>query len=333
MAETLPDRVRCTSRSVLELIRAQSSQPCVEIDHKSIDKEIKENLNTYKKVSNPVGESWTRWEYHFHDPKDPDLTCQYILVLDALNFCFWPLPGYEYEHLAGGLKRAIIRTPEVFRAENLAKITNLQLEKILLETFESKDKPRIPLLKERTRLVREVGEVLARDFKGQASNLVRAAKGSAPELASLVARHFPGFRDHSVYKGRQVFFYKRAQIFVGDVFGAFQGKGLGELCGIEKLTCFADYRVPQLLNSLGIIKYTPSMSKRIHHSREQVLAGSEEEIAIRAATVEAVVAMRTALAKQRVLVTSVQLDWALWERGEREIDSLPFHHRTLTIYY
>lgn len=29
---------------------------------------------------------------------------QYLLVLDALNFCFWPQPGLEYEHLARGLK-------------------------------------------------------------------------------------------------------------------------------------------------------------------------------------------------------------------------------------
>lgn len=29
---------------------------------------------------------------------------QYLLVLDALNFCFWPEPGLEYEHLAASLK-------------------------------------------------------------------------------------------------------------------------------------------------------------------------------------------------------------------------------------
>lgn len=31
-------------------------------------------------------------------------TAQYLLVLDALNFCFWPQQGLEYEHLARGLK-------------------------------------------------------------------------------------------------------------------------------------------------------------------------------------------------------------------------------------
>ena len=35
-----------------------------------------------------------------------DLSAQYTLVLDALNFCFWPEKGLEYEHMARGLKVA-----------------------------------------------------------------------------------------------------------------------------------------------------------------------------------------------------------------------------------
>ena len=31
-------------------------------------------------------------------------TVQYFLVVDALNFCFWPEEGLEYEHLAKGVK-------------------------------------------------------------------------------------------------------------------------------------------------------------------------------------------------------------------------------------
>ena len=29
-------------------------------------------------------------DMHFVDPSDPVLTVQYLLVVDALNFCFWP---------------------------------------------------------------------------------------------------------------------------------------------------------------------------------------------------------------------------------------------------
>ena len=39
---------------------------------------------------------------HFFD--GGPLTVQYLLVIDTLNFCFWPEGGLEYEHLARGLK-------------------------------------------------------------------------------------------------------------------------------------------------------------------------------------------------------------------------------------
>jgi hypothetical protein len=37
----------------------------------------------------------------------------------------------------------------------------------------------------------------------------------------------------------QVFFYKRAQIFVGDLYGAFGGQGLGQFHDIDQITMFA----------------------------------------------------------------------------------------------
>lgn len=40
-------------------------------------------------------------------------------------------------------------------------------------------------------------------------------------------------------RGRQLFFYKRAQIFVGDLWGAFRGQGLGAFSDIDQLTMFA----------------------------------------------------------------------------------------------
>ena len=41
-------------------------------------------------------------ELHYIDGSP--LTLQYLLAVDTINFCFWPQPGLEYEHLARGLK-------------------------------------------------------------------------------------------------------------------------------------------------------------------------------------------------------------------------------------
>ena len=49
-----------------------------------------------------------------------------------------------------------------------------------------------------------------------------------------------------MYRGKQIFFYKRAQIFVSGLIAALGEKkdNTIKLKNIEELTMFADYRVP-----------------------------------------------------------------------------------------
>lgn len=109
----------------------------------------------------------------------------------------------------------------------------------------------------------QVGAVLLTHYGGRAANLVLAAKRSAVRLVALLVAHLPGFRDHAIYGGRQVFFYKRAQIFAADVHGAFRGKGLGAFTDIAELTMFADYRVPVVLRKLEVLRYDPALASQV----------------------------------------------------------------------
>ncbi len=54
----------------------------------------------------------------------------------------------------------------------------------------------------------------------------------------------------------RVSFYKRAQIFISDLWSLFEGKGLGEFHDMDSLTMFPDYRVPQSLQYFGVLKYS-----------------------------------------------------------------------------
>ncbi len=65
------------------------------------------------------------------------------------------------------------------------------------------------------------------------------------------------------HRGRQVFFYKRAQIFVGDVWGAFAGQGLGRFDDIHSVTMFADYRVPVVLRQHGVLQYSDALAQMV----------------------------------------------------------------------
>jgi len=310
----------------------------ISIDMEAAARQIREHPSLWRAI--PSG-NWAQ-SYHFCEPEDfPELTAKYILVLDALNFCFWTAPEYEYRHLAGALKKQAQTHPEWFAAESLARLSQEDLTQVLLSIYEQ-DFPQgmesflpefFAQMEERSRLVREVGLQLLRKWDGQCLNLIRAAKGSAVVLVDLVLESFPGFRDYAVYQGKQIAFHKRAQIFVGDVWGAFHGHELGRLEDLDRLTCFADYRVPQLLRSLGILKYSAQLSELVD-SKTVIAAGSSFEVQIRAATVVAVERLRELLALEfGIKLSSVELDWVLWERGESSLGTLAPHHRTLTMFY
>ena len=65
-------------------------------------------------------------------------------------------------------------------------------------------------------------------------------------------------------------------------------------------------------------------------------AGGDAEVEIRAATVQAVEALRAAVQRERPSCQpplAIHLDWRLWALGESARDTLPPHHRTCTIFY
>ena len=206
---------------------------------------------------------------------DDALTAQLILAIDAVNFCFWPDGELEYEHVSGGLSACARRDPSALSADRLAEVTGPDLRRMM-----GWERP-LPQEEERARLLREVGDGLRRCFGGRAASLVEAADGSASRLVDLVTSHFPGFRDHAIHDGAQVFLYKRAQIFVADLWGAFKGCGLGSFGDVDALTTFADYRVPVVLRELGVLEYDDALAAHVA-AKEEILPGSAYEIEIRA---------------------------------------------------
>ena len=68
------------------------------------------------------------------------------------------------------------------------------------------------------------------------------------------------------------------------LYEAFEGRGLGDLHRTEELTVFVDYKLPQVLRRLGVLRYAPHLADQIDRL-EPLEADSREEIEIRAATV------------------------------------------------
>ena len=267
-----------------------------------------------------------------------------MLVLDALNFCFWPSDtAIEYDTLATVLTRVLTADPAAFAAERLAAVTGEQLTAWFAAAGHH-----LPNADERARKLREVGTMLAARYGGLVATMVAEAAGSAVALVRAVVAAFPGFRDEAVYRGRQVFLYKRAQIFVADLWAAYGQRATGTspyaFTDVHALTCFADYRIPQLLRALGVMTYSPALAAAVD-ARTPLAPGSEWEVEVRACTVEAVERLLRSVAERRAAagavagaavlppLHSIHLDWLLWQEGEALKDTLAPHHRTLTVFY
>lgn len=78
----------------------------------------------------------------------------------------------------------------------------------------------------------------------------------------------------------QVFFYKRAQILAGDIWGAYGRQTSPHPFGFDdvaSLTMFADYRVPQILRARGVLEYSEALARAVD-ARKELPPGSEEEV-------------------------------------------------------
>jgi hypothetical protein len=279
------------------------------------------------------------WNSLYHFRGDDEETVSYLLVLDTINFCFWPersrvrweiayqsqtLSGYY--GLAAALKNAVHSGLPITEADYWAELTTDQLTRVL------GGKGELPLIEKRLESLNELGRVLQEVFDGRAIKLVEAAGRSAVNLVRLLAEKLTSFRDVSEYLDYRVFFYKRAQLFAADLYGAFNGKGWGSFEDIGKLTAFADYKLPQVLRHLEILDYAKDLAQKVD---QQVCleASSSEEVEIRANTIWAVELIRRELESTGRRLNAFEIDWILWNLGQRSEFRKKPYHRTLTIYY
>jgi hypothetical protein len=289
-------------------------------------------------------ESWpentTFPEMHHFD--GTERTLNWLLLLDALNFCFWAFPGEErwrvelggatldgYNALAAALTRAMSEGQPLFKATSLANLDEATLAGILRPASGAAP---IPLFAERLANAREVGRILLERYDSQFVNALDVAGRDAVSLALLLARDFSSFADIATWNGQPVPFLKRAQICVADIHTAFGGQGLGALTGLDHLTAFADYKLPQLLRYQGVMLYAPELAAQVD-AYQEIAAGSAPEVEIRAATIWAVELLRRALAKHGIERSASEIDYRLWSESQTSTPDMRPYHRTRTIYY
>jgi Queuosine salvage protein len=311
--------------------RISETSELVKIDREALVVLSRDWLSTGVKVP--------AWDDAHHFAGGVAETVAYLLVLDSLNFCFWPTPWKPrwevrfgsktlsgYYALAASLKRAVESGVPMTRADFLAEMSKETLTGILGGGGE------LQLMERRAGILRELGRILLSDYEGDACKLVEAAGGSAVALARLLGSQLDSFRDTAEYKGHEAFFYKRAQIFAADLHGTFRGKDRGALRDMGQLTAFADYKLPQVLRHLGVLRYARDLAGKVD---EEVLLnpGGTEEVEIRANTIWAVERIRQELALGGKDLMAFEIDGILWNMGQQDQYRSKPYHKTITIYY
>jgi hypothetical protein len=288
-----------------------------------------------QELNSPQATGWYE-QYHFYDGTEK--TVNWLLLLDALNFCFWAEPhetrwsidyhgtqlnGYWAE--AASLTRAVEDGLPLWDAMYLSTISAEDMAAIF------RGQGTIPLFAERVQNAREVGRVLLDRFDGQFANAIASVGYDAIKLIELLIEHFSSFRDVTHHRRQEVRFLKRAQICAADLAGSFKGQQWGALTRLDQLTAFADYKLPQVLRHYHVIEYEPALAERVDQ-QDLLAAGSEEEIEIRAATIWACELLRQEMQRSGYERTPAAIDQQLWIIGQTS-DQMHPYHRTRTMYY
>jgi hypothetical protein len=183
------------------------------------------------------------------------------------------------------------------------------------------------------RALNDLGQYLLDQFDGRFARMIESANGSALQLVGLLAQ-MPLFNDVRRYRGRDVPFFKRAQLTAADLNLALGYERLGRFDDLDRLTIFADNLVPHVLRIDGILQYDPGLAARVDRE-ELIAAGSEEEIELRASALHASELIVRALhAADHTNINAMNVDYLLWHRGQNPAykQAKP-RHRTRTTFY
>lgn len=251
-------------------------------------------------------------EHHYRGPAAR--TERYLLVLDTLNFSFWTPPGWTapkrgYRELAVALRHIFESGDELATAGALRELTPARLEILLGGP--------LPMLEERAAALRELGR---HGFEG-------LIEPTAAATAGALAANLQSYRDVALYDGRRIPILKRAQIAAADLHGA----GVRTFPDLDALTCFADYKLPQILRHWGALVLAPDLARRVD-ALAPLTAGEPAEVELRCATVTCVERLRDALGARGRQLRAVEVDWILWEAAQ-DLGGMAPYPRTRTLFY
>lgn len=237
---------------------------------------------------------------------DRETLAAFTICLNAINFGsgWWPTiekrPGLSgYSTIAAGVV-------ERFRSEgawSAAELSSLDATAVAATLDQDPDHP---LMERFAASLRDAGSHVLTEHDGCFEAVVDAAKGSAAALAEMLAG-WEAFADVSIYREREVPFFKRAQLAAADL----DRGGVASFLDRVRLTAFADNLVPHVLRVDGIMRLDPALEAKLE-AEELLEHDSPGEIELRACAVHTVELL---CAARGDALSPPEIDSILWNRG------------------
>ena len=210
---------------------------------------------------------------------DIEKIINFMLIFDSIDYCFWEQPKWTIETIDGkkdgsdALLYALLNY-----VKNLSKI---DFTNVSFEEFSNilKGNVEIPFLRERYNTVISICNVVNKRMNGNFYSYIKDINVDT-ELFDIIINNFADFCDEREYDGNKVYFYKLAQLLTSDILHIKELIS-GTKVDYSHLVGCADYKIPQTLRALGILKYNDELSN-IVDNKVLIDKNSKYEVEIRA---------------------------------------------------
>ena len=289
----------------------------VKINYSKLDKMIDQIRNSsvaYWLDSNPYG------------LMDMDIKSiiNFLFVYHAIgDYCFWGDPKWEIQTDLGvmdGSYAIMYLILNRFKENNDFEMSFDEFKKLLKGNVE------IPLLEDRYNNLVEMNAFIQKSGKSF-YNLIKNLNVDS-NLFEFIVSNLNYFKDVSIYDGKEVLFYKRAQLLTSDILHVREKKEKAAVDYSHLIGC-ADYKIPQVMRCYGMLEFSDSLSNKVDNKVE-IEDGSIEEIEIRANTLKVIDYIYKKLDKK---YSRMDINDFIWLLGQDKSKMTKPYHRTLTKHY
>ena len=245
----------------------------------------------------------------------------FFFVQTALQYCFWDFDAdgnqfhwcYKGDPKAKGSRGCVALTMDMY---DNGVFPGMHIEAYDVQDLLADYVADMPNAASRLAILEEVANM--ETFYYQVYQPLVLTGVASTKLAARMAEMFPkSFADP---------FLKKAQLVLGLIVSNFETRGIALKAD---LTAYSDYRIPQVLRHLGIIRYNAKLAAMVD-SGELIESGSPEELAIRSMTILACARLAAASG-----LTDMEIDSWLFEQSREEDfqkNAKPFHLTKTTDY-